>query len=60
MSTDRSAMCNDFVGVQGLACRGQPQNPSQNRVAEGDSPRLLRGLRKMGTVPGGFVRDSYG
>ena len=27
---------------------------SENRLGEGDSPILLRGLRKIGTVPGGF------
>jgi hypothetical protein len=26
----------------------------QNRLGEGDSPILLRGLRKIGTVPDGF------
>ncbi len=26
---------------------------SENRLGEGDSPILLRGLRKIGTVPGG-------
>jgi hypothetical protein len=25
-----------------------------NRLGEGDSPILLRGLRKIGTVPGGY------
>ncbi len=28
----------------------------QNRLREGDSPILLRRLRKIGTVPAGFVR----
>ena len=27
---------------------------SENRLGDGDSPILLRGLRKIGTVPGGF------
>ena len=27
---------------------------SENRLGEGDSPILLRGLRKIGTVPDGF------
>ena len=27
---------------------------SENRLGEGDSPILLRGLRKIGTVPGSF------
>jgi hypothetical protein len=31
---------------------------SKNRAAEGDSPILLRGLRKIGTVPDDFP-DSH-
>ena len=31
---------------------------SQNRLGEGDSPILLRGLRKIGTVPDGSGIDS--
>jgi hypothetical protein len=30
-----------------------PKNLSQNHLGEGDSPILLRGLRKIGTVPDG-------
>ena len=33
---------------------GPIQNLSENRLGEGDSPILLRRLRKIGTVPGGF------
>ena len=33
--------------------RGSPKSLSENRLGEGDSPILLRGLRKIGTVPGG-------
>ena len=36
------------MSARGAGCR------SETRLGEGDSPNLLRGLRKFGTVPGGF------
>ena len=33
---------------------GRAKKPSQNGCGEGDSPILLRRLRKIGTVPGRF------
>jgi hypothetical protein len=35
------------------SCNGTTQSLSENRLGEGDSPILLRRLRKIGTVPGG-------
>ena len=37
-----------------LADPAQGKSLSENRLGEGDSPILLRGLRKIGTVPAGF------
>ena len=42
---------------RGSSPRGPNQSLSQNRLGEGDSPILLRRLRKIGTVPDGF--DMY-
>ena len=42
---------NRFVGAK-VVFRRQSAKSLENRLGEGDSPILLRGLRKIGTVPG--------
>ncbi|HEV3418643.1 MAG TPA: prepilin peptidase [Pirellulales bacterium] len=46
------------IAIDALAVRSI-ENPSQNRLGEGDSPQFCSAdSAKMGTVPGGFVKGS--